>query len=218
MGGAAVAFRQGSEVAGRALGPGSTMARALADSCAEALSKAERHPTTPDHPPVPRPCAGAPKRQWRNGAFGKSATSAIGRRAATNAAWAAVAAKTPEAQVTGGAQKQSMLIPKGSLKGALGDPEDWDDWDDEDTAVPELPSLSPPSRSTPRPGEREESFEQWGEVIGEWDRKPVRQRGVAYAPFSTSPRSGMGSVGPTTGRNSQTPRGKSSGSKRYSRT
>jgi len=67
-GAAAVAFRHGAEAAGRALGPRSDLARSLADSCAEALAKAERHPTTPDHPARARVQASPRRRTPRHGA------------------------------------------------------------------------------------------------------------------------------------------------------
>mmetsp|Transcript_95881 Transcript_95881/g.213286 ORF Transcript_95881/g.213286 Transcript_95881/m.213286 type:complete len:346 (+) Transcript_95881:105-1142(+) len=50
---AAVAFRQGSQVACRSLGPGSPLARSLAESCGEALGKAERNPVLLDQPASP---------------------------------------------------------------------------------------------------------------------------------------------------------------------
>mmetsp|Transcript_63556 Transcript_63556/g.185823 ORF Transcript_63556/g.185823 Transcript_63556/m.185823 type:complete len:476 (+) Transcript_63556:77-1504(+) len=61
---AAVAFRQGAEVAERALGPHSDLARALSTSCGEALGRAEKHPSTPDRPSMSRPRGAAPKRPW----------------------------------------------------------------------------------------------------------------------------------------------------------
>merc|ERR1712039_530423 len=87
--GAAIVFRQGADAANRSLGPGSTLSRALTDNCSEALSKAEKHPTTPDRPLIARPNVGVLKRQWRS-AHGKPLpTTSAGRRAAAHAAWAA---------------------------------------------------------------------------------------------------------------------------------
>lgn len=60
---ASVAFTQGAEVAARSHGPGSPLARALATSADEALSKAERHPDLPDRPSPRRPT-------WGNAAGG----------------------------------------------------------------------------------------------------------------------------------------------------
>jgi len=48
--GAAVAYRQGAEVARKVLGPKSPMTRTLADHCARALTKAERNPFLPRRP------------------------------------------------------------------------------------------------------------------------------------------------------------------------
>jgi len=64
---AAVAFRQGAEVASRALGPNSELARALTQSCSEALVRAERHPSTPDRPAASRSLGGTPRRPWPRG-------------------------------------------------------------------------------------------------------------------------------------------------------
>jgi len=61
---AAVAFRQGAEIAGRALGPTSDMARALSASCEEALGRAQKHPETPDRPATSRPRGLTPDRPW----------------------------------------------------------------------------------------------------------------------------------------------------------
>lgn len=47
---AAVAYAQGADVATRALGPGSQLARALTASSAEALAKASKHPELADRP------------------------------------------------------------------------------------------------------------------------------------------------------------------------
>lgn len=74
-GAAAMAFRHGAEAAVRALGPRSDLARSLADSCAEALEKAERHPTTMDHLARIRVSASPRQRQWRHGAGTKASTS-----------------------------------------------------------------------------------------------------------------------------------------------
>jgi len=49
-GAAAVAFRQGAEVASRTLGNNSDLTRALSTSCEEALMRAEKYPTSPDRP------------------------------------------------------------------------------------------------------------------------------------------------------------------------
>jgi len=48
---AAVAYRQGSEVSDKVLGPKNVLTRTLADRCAQALSRAERNPFTPRRPP-----------------------------------------------------------------------------------------------------------------------------------------------------------------------
>lgn len=52
---AAMAYRQGSEAARKALGPRSPLARTLAERCSEALEKAGRHPAVPTRPPLRRP-------------------------------------------------------------------------------------------------------------------------------------------------------------------
>jgi tetratricopeptide (TPR) repeat protein len=51
---AAIAYRQGAEVARKVLGPKSPLTRTLQDRCAQALSKAERNPFAPRRPNILR--------------------------------------------------------------------------------------------------------------------------------------------------------------------
>lgn len=203
-GAAAVAFRQGAEVASRTLGNSSDLTRALSTSYGEALTRAEKYPTSPDRPqlwppglPPKRPLPRSVKPLFSPG---KPASARNRRAAAADAAWALALG----AQQGTSSTASTVRVGLDAAAAVAADPSGIQTLEEEANATGELQGLMA-SSGVSAPGSaailESEELEEWGSLglASAW-----RSGGRAAATTSTtlsassslvSPRHSLGSEG-----------------------
>lgn len=203
-GAAAVAFRQGAEVASRTLGNNSDLARSLSTSYGEALTRAERYPASPDRPTLWPPGLPPKKAMPRSVkplfSPGKPASARNRRAAAADAAWAL----SLGAQQGTNSTKSTVRVGLDVAAAVAADPSGIQALEQEGNTTGELPVIVASSASGSATVMEPENLEEWGSLSL---ASPWRSGGRAAATTSTtlsassslvSPRHSIGSEGEQT--------------------
>jgi len=219
-GAAAVAFRQGAEVASRTLGHNSDLSRALSVSCGEALTRAERYPTSPDRPalwppglPPKKPLPRSVKPLFSPG---KPASARNRRAAAADAAWSLALGSPQGSHSTGSG---AIRVGLDAAAAAAADPSGIQAREQEGNATGDLSALVVPTGGASASGSgaflESEDLEEWGalSLASPWrsggraaataPRRPLQSEDVVPAASTTfsasssliSPRLSLGSEG-----------------------
>jgi len=203
-GAAAVAFRQGAEVASRTLGNTSDLTRALSTSYGEALTRAERYPTSPDRPtlwppglPPKKPLARSVKPLFSPG---KPASARNRRAAAADAAWSLALG----AQQGTSSNASTVRVGLDVAAAAAADPSGIQALEEEGNTTGELQALVASSGGVNAPGSgailESEEMEEWGSLslASAWrsgGRAAATSTTLSASSSLVSPRHSLGSEG-----------------------